>query len=273
MFGVVPPPIIRSAYNCIYRIWYLSHLIFIFGNCSTCFGWYLHPSSGAHTTVSTASGICHTVYLYLETALHVSGGTFTHHQERIQLYLQHMVFVTPYTYIWKLLYMFRVVPPPIIRSAYNCIYSIWYLSHLIFISGNCSTCFGWYLHPSSGAHTTVSTASGICHTVYLYLETALHVWGSTSTHHQERIQLYLQHLVFVTPYIYIWKLLYMFRVVPPPIIRSAYNCIYSIWYLSHRIFISENCSTCFGWYLHPSSGAHTTVSTASGICHTVYLYL
>jgi hypothetical protein len=36
-----------------------------------------------------------TVYLYLETALHVSGGTFTHHQERIQLHLQHLVFVTP----------------------------------------------------------------------------------------------------------------------------------------------------------------------------------
>jgi len=26
----------------------------------------------------------------------------------------------------------------------------------------------------------------------------------------------------------------MFRVAPPPIIRSAYNYIYSIWYLSHR---------------------------------------
>ena len=38
-----------------------------------------------------------------------------------------------------------------------------------------------------------------CYTVYLYLETALHVSGCTSTHHQERIQLYLQHLVFVTP--------------------------------------------------------------------------
>jgi hypothetical protein len=37
----------------------------------------------------------YTVYLYLETALHVSGGTYTHHQERIQLYLQHLVFVTP----------------------------------------------------------------------------------------------------------------------------------------------------------------------------------
>ena len=28
--------------------------------------------------------------------------------------------------------------------------------------------------------------------------------------------------------------MYIFRVVLPPIIRSAYNCIYSIWYLSHR---------------------------------------
>jgi len=32
---------------------------------------------------------------YLQTALHVSGGTTTHHQERKQLYLQHLVFVTP----------------------------------------------------------------------------------------------------------------------------------------------------------------------------------
>jgi hypothetical protein len=37
----------------------------------------------------------YTVYLYLETVLHVSGGTSTHHQESIQLYLQHLVFVTP----------------------------------------------------------------------------------------------------------------------------------------------------------------------------------
>jgi hypothetical protein len=31
---------------------------------------------------------------------------------------------------------------------------------------------------------------------------------------------------------FIWKLLYMFQVVHPPIIRRTYNCIYSIWYLS-----------------------------------------
>jgi hypothetical protein len=32
---------------------------------------------------------------YLEIALHISGGTTTHLQERKQLYLQHLVFVTP----------------------------------------------------------------------------------------------------------------------------------------------------------------------------------
>jgi hypothetical protein len=32
---------------------------------------------------------------YLQTALHVSDGASTHHQECIQLYLQHLVFVTP----------------------------------------------------------------------------------------------------------------------------------------------------------------------------------
>jgi hypothetical protein len=37
----------------------------------------------------------YTVYLYLESSLCVSGGTSIHHQERIQLYLQHLAFVTP----------------------------------------------------------------------------------------------------------------------------------------------------------------------------------
>jgi hypothetical protein len=65
----------------------------------------------------------------------------------------------------------------------------------LFISGNCSTCFGWFLLPSSGAHTTVSTASVICHTVTAICRYS----GGISTHNQERIQLYLQHLLFVTP--------------------------------------------------------------------------
>jgi len=31
---------------------------------------------------------------YLETALHISGGSSTHYQERKQLYVQHLVYVT-----------------------------------------------------------------------------------------------------------------------------------------------------------------------------------
>ena len=49
---------------------------------------------------------------------------------------------------------------------------------------------------------------------------------------------------------FMWKLLYMFRVVPPPIIRSANNCIYSIWYLSDAVdtvvFAPDD-----GWWYHP----------------------
>ena len=32
---------------------------------------------------------------YLETALHVAGGTTTHRQERKKVFLQHLVFATP----------------------------------------------------------------------------------------------------------------------------------------------------------------------------------
>jgi hypothetical protein len=47
----------------------------------------------------------YTVYLYLKTALHVSDGTSTQHQERIQVYLQHLVFVE--------------VPPETCRAVYR----------------------------------------------------------------------------------------------------------------------------------------------------------
>jgi thiosulfate reductase cytochrome b subunit len=45
---------------------------------------------------------------YLETALHVLGGTSAHNQECIQLYLQHLVFVTPLTATGR--YRGRIVP-------------------------------------------------------------------------------------------------------------------------------------------------------------------
>jgi hypothetical protein len=49
-----------------------------------------------------------------------------------------------------------------------------------------------------------------------------HIWTTCISYKKQRYTVY-----------YIWKLLYIFRVVFTTIIRSAYNCIYSIWYLSH----------------------------------------
>ena len=86
----------------------------------------------------------HTVYLHLEI---VTGGISTHHQENTQLYLQYTVPVKP---------LLLPIPIYIQQDAEL---------HILFISGNCSTCFRWYLHPSSGAHTTVFTVSGTCQTV------------------------------------------------------------------------------------------------------------
>jgi len=37
----------------------------------------------------------YTVYLYLQTALHVSSGISTHHHELISLYLQYMALLRP----------------------------------------------------------------------------------------------------------------------------------------------------------------------------------
>ena len=51
--------------------------------------------------------------------------------------------------------------------------------------------------------------------------------------------------------------------------RCMYFITYSNIYPTTQFILSGNCSTCFGWYHHPSSGAQTTVSTASGICHAV----
>ena len=38
-----------------------------------------------------------------------------------------------------------------------------------------------------------------------------------------------------------------------------------------EFILSDNCSTCFGHYFHPSSRAQTTVTTASGNHYTVLL--
>ena len=81
------------------------------------------------------------------------------------------------------------------------------------LSVNCSTCFGWSLHPSAGAQITVSTASGTSQPLLLPVAIVE--------------ELRLLYTVYFN-----CKLLYIFRVVSPPIIRSTNNCTYTIWYQS-----------------------------------------
>jgi hypothetical protein len=52
--------------------------------------------------------------------------------------------------------------------------------------------------------------------------------------HRKNILMYISNKMQRYTVHFIWKLLYIARVVKSPIIRSANNCIYSIWYLSHR---------------------------------------
>jgi hypothetical protein len=68
---------------------------------------------------------------------------------------------------------------------------------------------------------------------------------------------------------FIWKLLYMFRVVTPPIINSSNNCIYSIWYSSHRNVICRSWKS-WNWFVCAVGGVrhqqHTqTCSNSSTI--------
>ena len=51
---------------------------------------------------------------------------------------------------------------------------------------------------------------------------------------RNNILTYIQQDATLHSLFYLETALDMFRVVPPPIIRSANNSIYSIWYLSHR---------------------------------------
>jgi len=76
---------------------------------------------------------------YLETVLNVSGGTSTHHQERIQLYLQHLVFVTP-----------LLLPAAVVKEFGLSVLWVAYATRStlkpnftrFIISGNCSKCYG-----------------------------------------------------------------------------------------------------------------------------------
>jgi len=54
-----------------------------------------------------------------------------------------------------------------------------------------------------------------------------HVYGSV---HRESVSIIVQQDATMYSILHFCKLLYMFRVVTSPIIRSTYNCNYNIWH-------------------------------------------
>ena len=66
------------------------------------------------------------------------------------------------------------------------------------------------------------------HVIFLWLEQEITQFSSVSKIVQQDATMY--------SLLYFCKLLYMFRVVTPPIIRSTYSCNYSIWHWSNRLY-------------------------------------
>jgi hypothetical protein len=65
---------------------------------------------------------------------------------------------------------------------------------------------------------------------------------------------------------FIWKLLYMFRVVSSPIISSANDCIYSKWYLSHRYYYLPLSWKSWEW-------SECAVGSVRLLDHPVHIYI
>ena len=102
---------------------------------------YTHIHTHTHTHTHTHIHI-HT-YTYTHTYTHIHIHTYTHTHTHthtaetdntMSMIVQREATTYSLLYFCKLLYMFRVVTPPIIRSTYKCNYSIWHGSNF----GKCS---------------------------------------------------------------------------------------------------------------------------------------
>jgi hypothetical protein len=89
------------------------------------------------------------------------------------------------------------------------------------------------------------------HLPFVNIIRRFNVYGSV---HCKYIPIYIQQDATLHSLIIFGNCSYMFRVVLPPIIRSAYNCIYRIWYLMRQIpdaVYTVLCAPDDGWKYHP----------------------
>ena len=169
--------------------------------------------------------------------------------------------ITQFIYFWKLLYMFWVAPPPIIRSKHNCIYSMWYLSKrncylpLSWKGWNCSSSSstiaihqvpdavdtlvctpddGWRCHPKHVEQ--FPEINKLCNVascwIYAYIRMYLRCTDPWTLNMLKYYINKIQWDATVCRCLFTAKLLYVFRVSIAPIIRSTSNCNCSFWYRS-----------------------------------------
>ena len=133
------------------------------------------------------------------------------------------------------------------------------------LSGNCSTCFGWYLHPSSGAQTTVSTASGICHTVIVICRCRGRVgtgfsvlWVAYGTFYIQKRCVYWNVYTWqqcATLILYSTNLRYSQSAVMEIMYHYVVSVTVNLWYCHHyhnvdwRIWIKKSIISCIQKYL------------------------
>ena len=131
---------------------------------------------------------------------------------------------TVFLYFCKLLYMFRVVTPSIIRSTYNCNYSIWHWSNRLCCHP--VWCRGWNDPILTVEYISCNIVK--CHKRILAGDQQLWIL-------KDLLSIFVQQDATMYSFLYFCKLLYMFRLVTPPIIRSTYNCNHSIWHWSNPL--------------------------------------
>jgi len=92
--------------------------------------------------------------------------------------------------------------------------------------------------------------------------------------HRESMLIIVQQDATIYSLLYFYKLLHMFQVVTSPIIRSTYNCNYSIWHWSNRL-----CYLMLPWRSLKSSNFSTIVEgsrdglTSARCCNYSYVLL
>jgi hypothetical protein len=144
------------------------------------------------------------------------------------------------------LYMFRTVPPSIIRS-----FSLY--------TQQC--CMPYRFADSLRAGSGWNVISWACNLFLLYFYGLLNMSVYSWDQFQFIVSLkYSQQDATFSGSIYFYKLLYMFQAVPPPIIRSTKL------YIQRQILSKHNCCLLLSWMRWIAAGSSISLTIPDAVC-------